>query len=264
MTARAEERYWETVLDGWRLGAGDRLWRRHSDGINGALCRRWLAGDAVERLLKTDTFDEAVAGGLMPLLSTRARVVVGVDLAEATVRAASGRHPLACMSVADVRRLPFAAGAFDAVVSLSTLDHFRSSSEVAVALGELARVLRPGGRLVLTMDNLANPVVALRNVLPFELLHRLNVVPYYVGRSFRPARLCRLLGDSGFDVLETTAVLHCPRVLCIVAARLLTRFAATRTHEGFLAALEAFEALAAWPTRYVTGYFIAALARRRR
>ena len=48
---------------------------------------------------------------------------------------------------ADVARLPFRAGSFDAVVSSSSLHYWPRPD---AALAEIARVLRPGGRLVVT------------------------------------------------------------------------------------------------------------------
>jgi SAM-dependent methyltransferase len=261
-TARQETQYWERVADTWRQDHRDRLWRRHSDAVNGLLCARWLGG-RIDRLLKTDAFDEAVADGLVPLLASRARVVIGIDIATATLTSARRRSPSLRASAADVRRLPFPDGAFDAAVSLSTLDHFPSHAGLRTGLRELARVLRPAGRLVLTLDNPANPVVGLRNALPFEPLRRLGLVPYYVGATCRPVPLRAVLDEVGFDVLETTAVLHCPRVLCVAAARVLARVATDRMQARFLAALAAFERLGAWPTRYVTGHFTAVLASRR-
>ena len=49
---------------------------------------------------------------------------------------------------ADALRLPFAAGAFDVVLSLDVLPHFRPGEEQG-AVDELARVLEPGGLLVI-------------------------------------------------------------------------------------------------------------------
>lgn len=49
---------------------------------------------------------------------------------------------------ADVTDLPFADGAFDAAMSLDVLEHV---PDFRAALREFARVLRPGGRLVLTV-----------------------------------------------------------------------------------------------------------------
>lgn len=52
----------------------------------------------------------------------------------------------------DALRLPFADASFDAVVSISSIEHF---SSVSIAIAEMARVLRPGGRLALSADSLA-------------------------------------------------------------------------------------------------------------
>ena len=49
---------------------------------------------------------------------------------------------------ADARRLPFAEGSFDRVVASETLEHIADDS---VAMAEIARVLRPGGRAVVTV-----------------------------------------------------------------------------------------------------------------
>ena len=46
--------------------------------------------------------------------------------------------------IADVHRLPFVDGAFAAVVALNAFEHFRNPFQAA---SEIARVLRPGGRL---------------------------------------------------------------------------------------------------------------------
>ena len=49
-------------------------------------------------------------------------------------------------AVADLTSLPFRAGTFDAAIHMVTLEHLR---EPGLALAEIARVLAPGGRLLL-------------------------------------------------------------------------------------------------------------------
>jgi SAM-dependent methyltransferase len=49
-------------------------------------------------------------------------------------------------TLADLARLPFAADTFDAAVNIVTLEHVR---DPALVISEIARVLRPGGRLLL-------------------------------------------------------------------------------------------------------------------
>jgi SAM-dependent methyltransferase len=74
--------------------------------------------------------------------------VIGLDvtpemLAEATRR---GRSSIAALVLADVARLPIRAASVDAVLAAGLLAHLADPS---AGLGELARVTRPGGRLVL-------------------------------------------------------------------------------------------------------------------
>jgi SAM-dependent methyltransferase len=237
----------------WRDG----LWRSYCDRLNARLLERWLPEGVVDRALKTDMFDEAVSGrGLCGVLAGRARIVVGIDLSPAVIgRAAYGAATVPL--VADVRRLPFADRAFDVVLSNSTLDHFSSLAEVAIALAELRRVLKPGGHLLLTLDNLANPAVAVRNALPMPFLLRLKLVPYFTGATCGPGRLEVLAREAGLHPMEMEAMMHCPRLPAVVLSRALARLGWDRAADGFVRGLLAWERLAGWPTRYRTGYFVA-------
>jgi len=73
--------------------------------------------------------------------------VVGVDMAPAMVELARRLHPTVEFRVAQAEALPFEDDSFDAVVSNFVAPHL-SRPELAVA--ELVRVLRGGGRLALT------------------------------------------------------------------------------------------------------------------
>ena len=238
------------------------LWRAHSDAVNAALLARWLPRDTCRLLLKTDLFDEAMGEGLYPLLAGHADHVAALDLAPSVLAAAVARYPHLLAVSADVRRLPFRSQSLEIVVSNSTLDHFPSRHDISAALRELHRVLCPGGRLLLTMDNPANPLVALRNALPFGLLRRLGVVSYPAGATCRPRQLSRLLRQAGFEVREIAALLHCPRVLAVAMARRLQRHGTATDRARFLHRLQAWEQLAQLPTRYVTGYFVGVDARK--
>lgn len=50
----------------------------------------------------------------------------------------------------DLRSLPFGDGVFDGAVNIVTLEHVRAPH---IVMGELARVLRPGGRLLLVVPH---------------------------------------------------------------------------------------------------------------
>jgi len=259
----SERERWANAVAPLLAAGAEALWRAHCDAVNGAQIARWLPAHRWARVLKTDLWDEAMGLGQGPLLAEHAGLVAGIDFVPAVVAAAVGRHPRLCAVLADVRRLPFADGAFDAVVSTSTLDHFAAAADIPVALRELHRVLGSDGRLLLTLDNRANPVVAARNALPFRLLQQAGLVPYPVGATCGPGRLRRMVRDAGFDVLETTALLHCPRVFAVAAARRRQRRGDAAAGARFLARLGRWEALARLPTRFLTGYFIGIHARKR-
>jgi len=256
--------YWDTVGKAWQHNRSHALWRAHSDAVYTALLADWLPEDSVSRVLKTDLFDEACSAGLVPLLASRAHHVVGIDVSIVTAQAARRQHRELKADQCDVRWLPFADGAFDVVVSNSTLDHFEWLSELVEGLVELHRVLRPGGELLLSLDNLANPAIAVRNALPRWLLRRLHMlVPYDVGATCGPRLMRRLLIEVGFEVAEVKAVMHHPSLIAVAVARLLQRYGKYETQQCYLELLGSFERLSHWPTRFVTGHYVAARAFKR-
>lgn len=205
-------------------------------------------------MLKTDVFDEAVGVGLFPFLRARAETVVGIDVSSGAVARAVAQYPELRAEQGDIRALACADGEFDLVVSNSTLDHLESLDDIRSGLAELYRVLRPGGVLVLTLDNVANPGVALRNRFP-GLLRRLGVVPYPLGVTCGPSLARVLVREAGFDVVATGATMHVPRVLVLLMVRVLRPGSAGDTK--LLRFLLGFERLSRLPTRYLTGQYVA-------
>jgi SAM-dependent methyltransferase len=252
-------RTWDEVVERWREGRTAEFLRAYSDAVNRVLLNGSLPASRARRIRKTDLFDEAVGEGLVPTLRHRADAVVGVDVSPAVLAAARRRYDGLDAHCADTRDLPFADGSFDVVVSNSTLDHFTARGEIAAALAELHRVLEPGGTLLITLDNGANPLVFLRNALPSAPLRALRLIPYPVGATYGPRGLRRLLVGAGFEIEATRAVMHCPRVLLRAAAALGRPRPGGRVFELALA----LERLGASPTRHLTAQFVAALARRR-
>lgn len=254
--------YWGSVGDAWSRRHPQRLWRAHSDAENQTLLARWLPARC-GRILKTDAFDEAFGDGLVGVLSEHAEEVWMIDLSATVLAEAKRRQALAHAAVADVRRLPFANGSFGAVVSLSTLDHLDSRADIEDSLGEIRRVLEPGGCLVVTLDNPDNPVVGLRNSLPWGWLHRVGLSPYYVGATLGRRDLARMLDGVGFDVRGLDAIQHAPRALAVAGGRVVSGVGWGWAERGFLRGISAFERAGRWRTRFRTGYFVAARAVRR-
>jgi SAM-dependent methyltransferase/uncharacterized protein YbaR (Trm112 family) len=82
--------------------------------------------------------------------------VIGVDPSLGAVlaakRVAAQLGVTADFVVADARRLPFEPQLFDVAFSYSVLQHF-SRDNVGIALEQIARVLKPGGRSLVQMPN---------------------------------------------------------------------------------------------------------------
>jgi SAM-dependent methyltransferase len=84
----------------------------------------------------------AEAGYTVHLLDAVPRLV-----AEARRRSATRSRPLASCDVGDARAMPFSDGTADFVLLLGPLYHLTTAADRARALGEAARVLKPGGLL---------------------------------------------------------------------------------------------------------------------
>jgi SAM-dependent methyltransferase len=261
---------WDGLAEVWLTRRSQVLWRRHSDAVNARLAGAWLP-ERMGRMLKTDLFDEAVSGGILPVLAERADEVVGIDVSQAVVEAASAQNEQLLTQRADVRELPFRDESFDAVLSNSTLDHFGSLDEIVAGLRELHRVLRPGGTLVVTLDNPWNPLMALSKAVPRTWLNetwdryapglgKVGILPYHVGVTMNAPALERTLAGIGFTVEETTAVMHAPRLPAVLLGSVLERRAGRATQELFLELLMRCESLRERRTRLVTGTFVAVRA----
>jgi ubiquinone/menaquinone biosynthesis C-methylase UbiE len=83
--------------------------------------------------------------------------------------------------VSDITAIPVADGSFDAVLCSEVLEHLPRPE---AALRELARILRPGGRLILTA-----PFISLT-----------HFAPYHFSTGFSRYYYERILPESGFKV----------------------------------------------------------------
>jgi SAM-dependent methyltransferase len=107
------------------------------------------------------------SGVFLERIVTSQAAVVALDLSTDLLTQARDKLRARARSAAfccgNAEQLPFPDGAFDAVYGSSILHHL----DLRVALAELYRVLRPGGRLVFAEPNLLNPQIALSfHVLP--------------------------------------------------------------------------------------------------
>jgi SAM-dependent methyltransferase len=245
--------YWDAIVAGFLRHGHRGIWRDFSDQLNTRLVTRHLANRPLRRLLKTDLFDEGLISGVLAPLHAVAKEIHGIDLSPLVVHEAQKNYPLAHLQAASVTALPFPIQHFEAVVCLSTLDQLESFAEIEQGLSEIHRVLEPEGRLLITFDNLANPLLALRNRLGWF------PTPYFMGQSITPSQLGPLLRRTGFKVEQQFTYMHAPRPLAIRICRL---FEDGRPRQPIFNLLRRLEALNHLPTRNWTANYCGALARR--
>ncbi|QEV21295.1 class I SAM-dependent methyltransferase [Streptomyces alboniger] len=130
------------------------------DASRGGEPRAAAAAGAVLGLLPADTrtlLDVACGTGLVTRrLAARAGLrVTGVDAAPRMAQLAAARLPGAVV-LGDSRQLPFPDASFDAVSTVWLLHLFPGPEETASVVAECARVLRPGGTYVTTVDKAAS------------------------------------------------------------------------------------------------------------
>ncbi len=103
---------------------------------------------ATEHVAGHRVLDMACGTGYgMRILSSSARTVIGADIDLPAARSARDAGPVV---VADASALPFRTSGFDVVTTFETLEHLEQREAF---LAELARVLVPGGALVLSTPN---------------------------------------------------------------------------------------------------------------
>jgi SAM-dependent methyltransferase len=169
-TFDVEERHWwyrgrravlEAVLDGIDLPIG---------------------GDA--RIL-----DAGCGSGRNMVALARRGAVTGIELAEQSLAAARARDLGPVVPGSLDEPLPFADGAFDLAVVLDVLEHV---ADDGAALRELARVLAPGGRLLVTVPQYG------------WLWGEHDVLAHHHRRYTRTSLLPRA-ADAGFEAERVTA-----------------------------------------------------------
>ncbi len=131
----------------WADGVAGDMERHYSPG------RTWeaMARSALPLLDAGDVLDIASGDGVLAeLLAPHAKRYVCLDASRRVVNAAADRlkpFPNVEVREGDMHALPFDAGSFDLVVLMHALTYSR---DPATAVKEAARVLRPGGRVLLS------------------------------------------------------------------------------------------------------------------
>jgi SAM-dependent methyltransferase len=256
--------HWNSVARTWSAGNHENpILAAHKRRVYTDLVAGWTGGRVPALALKTDLFAEAFNDEEFVSSLGWQQSLVGIDISTGVLDAARHRASLGGLHgyvACDVRRLPFASGTFDAVVSDSTLDHLSSEAEIVTALGEAERVLKAGGMLIVTIDNPSNMTYPPRWLV--LLWMRLGLAPYYIGVTLSRRRLLAALQALGMEIRGCTAILHYPHPDGVVRAmeRAARRAGRGRLDRAVARLFAQFERLEHSRLRYLSGRYLAVAA----
>jgi ubiquinone/menaquinone biosynthesis C-methylase UbiE len=208
----AEAGYWREVYA--RGGVEGMVYRRRME-----TAARWT--QELELPAGTAALEVGCGAGLLTVELARAGLsVIATDsspeMVELATRqvAGAGLAERAEVREADVHRLPFRDGEFGLVVALGLLPWLHDPNG---AVAELARVLAPGGWMILTADNrarlnslieprdhpLLTPLKLARRALTRRTSEQQSSAPSYL---HRPAQVDAMLATAGVSAVRRTTI----------------------------------------------------------
>jgi SAM-dependent methyltransferase len=150
---------------------------------------RWLGDD----LRGQRVLDVAGGDGYWAAQARRrGAYAVSIDLARPKMVRGRQLTSAPALLEADALRLPFRDGSFDRVMSICAIEHFDDGPR---SLAEMARVLAPGGELVMSAD-------ALTRAGEWPRLFDAHCQRYAVKQTYTHERLAGLLSERGLDLVE--------------------------------------------------------------
>jgi ubiquinone/menaquinone biosynthesis C-methylase UbiE len=140
------------------------------------------SGEMFQHLIRINPNGETIGTDLSPNMAERS---------QALARERFPKTAAHCQS-ADVRYLPFAMGSFDAIMCCYLFE-LLPPEDVPRTVGELRRVLRPGGRLTV--------ILVAQNKASFNMLYKVagKVAPAFWGRQVEKS-VAPLLTSKGFTI----------------------------------------------------------------
>jgi len=199
------------TVQGQLWGARAQDWGMYTEQVSLPLFGAAL--DAARVSPGTRLLDAGCGAGLLTLLaSLRGARVTALDASAALLAIARRRVPTAEVREGDLEALPFDDSTFDAVAAVNSIFY---AANMDTAMRELARVARPGGRVVITAwgppqrcEFLAAVMPALRPLLPPPPP---GAPPPHPGALSEPGAMAAVLERAGLRFVAEGEV-DCPFV----------------------------------------------------
>ena len=225
------------------------------------LISRWCPDLRGKTLLKTDLFEEAHGPDQFLFeLEVPGGVRLAMDISPVIVRRA--RHEAAARGVescsllaGDVLALPLRTDSLDVIISNSTLDHFPGPEYIDAALRQLYVALKPGGTLLMTLDNPQSV-----SYLIGRWKRMLRPDPFFLGHTLSLRQLTGALDRIGYRVTDSTAIVHGLENHSSAFMQAARRLGGWPLHRAISRLVASLEGLEATPMRFLTGAFIAVRA----
>lgn len=148
-------------------------------------------------------------GRLYKFLKTENTDYIGIDNNRAFLKIAKQKYPKTKFKYADAIRLPFPSKSFDSVWCIAVLHHLPIKTLRLKACKEIARVLKPKGKLMIIVWNLwQKKYRKFINKKTHDALIPWNnkLKRYYY--AFKPAELKSLLEKAGFSLVKSIKSQH--------------------------------------------------------
>jgi len=199
------------AVQGQLWGARAQDWAAYME--QAALPLYGAALDAARVTAGTRVLDAGCGAGLLALLaSLRGAQVTALDASPALLAVARQRLPAADVQEGDLEALPFPDAGFDAVTAVNSLFY---AEDMDTAMRELVRVVRPGGRVIVTAwgppercEFLTAVMPALGPLMPPPPS---GAPPPHPGALSEPRALAAVLKKAGLRVVDEGEV-ACPFV----------------------------------------------------
>ncbi|HLD43137.1 MAG TPA: class I SAM-dependent methyltransferase [Candidatus Nanoarchaeia archaeon] len=150
-----------------------------------------------------NALDLACGGGFFTeKLAKKGALAKGIDADENTIKIARKYHnkPNVAFTTAKAEKLPYPRDFFDIVVSVCAMQHFENDEK---AMREINRVLKPSGKLILSVDSFSYPGTPLDTVKMHQ--RKEHVLRLYTKESMKEK-----LERNGFKVVSSKYIFTSP------------------------------------------------------